>query len=127
VEANFPIGTEVKSKIVRMLDRGVVVELGDGLEGFIPVSKLTMEYIKVPSDAFKVGDEVPATVTEIDQNNRKLYLSVVDYFKNRESAELQAWMDAHKPGESGSTIGDAVAPKKKAKKEKEKSEAPAAE
>jgi small subunit ribosomal protein S1 len=100
-----------------------VVELADGIEGFIPVSKLTAEYIKVPADAFKVGDEVPAVVTEIDQNNRKIYLSVVDYFKNRESAELKAWMDSHKPGENGTTIGEAVAPKKKASKKKaEKSE-----
>ena len=46
-----------------------------------------------------------------------------DYFKNRESAELKAWMDSHKPGENGTTIGEAVAPKKKASKKKaEKSE-----
>ena len=118
IETTFPVDTEVKGKIVRMLDRGVVVELNDGIEGFIPVSKLTAEYIKVPADAFKVGDEVPAVVTEIDQNNRKIYLSVVDYFKNRESAELKAWMDSHKPGESGTTIGEAAAPKKKATKKK---------
>ena len=118
IETTFPVDAEVKGKIVRMLDRGVVVELNDGIEGFIPVSKLTAEYIKVPADAFKVGDEVPAVVTEIDQNNRKIYLSVVDYFKNRESAELKAWMDSHKPGESGTTIGEAAAPKKKATKKK---------
>ncbi len=129
VETTFPVDAEVKGKIVRMLDRGVVVELNEGIEGFIPVSKLTAEYIKVPSDAFKVGDEVPAVVTEIDQNNRKIYLSVVDYFKNRESAELKAWMDSHKPGENGTTIGEATAPKKKATKKKaEKAEeAPAEE
>ena len=132
VETNFPVDSEVKGKIVRMLDRGVVVELADGLEGFVPVSKLTAEYIKVPADAFKVGDELPAIVTEIDQNNRKLYISVVDYFKNRESAELQTWMNSHKPGENGTTIGEAVAPapKKKAPKKKaekaETSEAPEA-
>ena len=114
IETTFPVDSEVKGKIVRMLDRGVVVELNDGIEGFIPVSKLTAEYIKVPADAFKVGDEVPAVVTEIDQNNRKM----VDYFKNRESAELKAWMDSHKPGESGTTIGEAAAPKKKATKKK---------
>jgi small subunit ribosomal protein S1 len=119
VETAFPVDSEVKGKIVRLLDRGVVVELPNGLEGFIPVSKLTAEYIKVPADAFKVGDEVPATVTEIDQNNRKIYLSVVDYFKNRESAELKAWMDSHKPGENGTTIGEAVAPAKKSKKSEE--------
>lgn len=118
VETTYPVDAEVKGKIVRMLDRGVVVELADGIEGFIPVSKLTAEYIKVPADAFKVGDEVPAVVTEIDQNNRKIFLSVVDYFKNRESAELKAWMDSHKPGESGTTIGEAAAPKKKASKKK---------
>ena len=118
VESTYPVDTEVKGKIIRMLDRGVVVELADGIEGFIPVSKLTAEYIKVPADAFKVGDEVPAVVTEIDQNNRKIFLSVVDYFKNRESAELKAWMDSHKPGESGTTIGEAAAPKKKATKKK---------
>ena len=118
VESTYPVDSEVKGKIIRMLDRGVVVELADGIEGFIPVSKLTAEYIKVPADAFKVGDEVPAVVTEIDQNNRKIFLSVVDYFKNRESAELAAWMDSHKPGENGTTIGDAVAPKKKASKKK---------
>ena len=118
VESTYPVDSEVKGKIIRMLDRGVVVELADGIEGFIPVSKLTAEYIKVPADAFKVGDEVPAVVTEIDQNNRKIFLSVVDYFKNRESAELKAWMDSHKPGENGTTIGEAVAPKKKATKKK---------
>lgn len=119
IESTYPIDAEVKGKIVRLLDRGVVVELPNGVEGFIPVSKLTAEYIKVPADAFKVGDEVPAVVTEIDMNNRKITLSVVDYFKNRESAELQAWMDSHKPGESGTTIGDAVAPAKKSKKAEE--------
>lgn len=107
VEELYPVNAEVKGTIIRMLDRGVVVELADGMEGFVPVSKLTQDYIKVPSDAFKVGDEVPAVVTEIDQNNRKLYLSTVDYFKNRESADLQAWMSKHKAAEgSGNTLAD---------------------
>ena len=118
VETTYPVNSEVTGKIVRLLDRGVVVELPNGLEGFIPVSKLTAEYIKVPADAFKVGDEVPAAVTEIDQTNRKIYLSVVDYFKNRESAELKAWMESHKPGENGTTIGESV---KKSKKSEEES------
>lgn len=133
VETTYPVDAEIKGTIVRMLDRGVVVEMADGIEGFVPVSKLTAEYIKVPADAFKVGDEIPAIVTEIDQNNRKLYLSVVDYFKNRESAELEAWMNSHKPGENNTSIGEALAPakkkttKKKAEKAEKTEEAPAAE
>ncbi|NLO24069.1 MAG: 30S ribosomal protein S1 [Fibrobacter sp.] len=123
VEESYPMDSEVKGKIIRMLDRGVVVELPDGIEGFVPVSKLTAEFIKVPSEAFKVGDEVPAVVSEIDVENRKLLLSVVDYFKNKETAELEAWMESHKPGENKTSIGDAVAPaKKKASKKKKAAE-----
>jgi len=124
VETSYPSHSEVKGTIVRLLDRGAVVELEDGIEGFIPVGKLTTEYIKVPSDAFKVGDVVPSVVTEIDQNNRKLYLSVVDFFKNKESAELQTYLAAHKvgAGESGNTLGDAGLGKKKSKKKPEEGE-----
>jgi small subunit ribosomal protein S1 len=106
VDATYPANTEVKGKIIRMLDRGVVVELADGLEGFVPVGKLTMDYIKVPSDAFKINDEIPAVVTEIDHNNRKLYLSTVDYFKGREDKEVQAYLDQHKVTDSGNTLAD---------------------
>ena len=118
VESSYPNHSEVKGSIVRLLDRGAVVELEDGIEGFIPVGKLTTDYIKVPSDAFKVGDVVPAIVTEIDQNNRKLYLSVVDYFKSKDSAELQTYLAAHKAGESGNTLADAGLGKKKGGKKK---------
>jgi small subunit ribosomal protein S1 len=58
-------------------------------------------------------------VTEIDANNRKLTLSVVDYFKNRETAELEAWKEAHKPG-TGATLADAAAASKKKKKKVKK-------
>ncbi|NLB63765.1 MAG: 30S ribosomal protein S1 [Fibrobacter sp.] len=107
IETAYSVDAEVECVIVRMLDRGVVVELDNGIEGFIHVAKLTTEYIKVPSDAFAVGDKVPAVVSEIDQPNRKLYLSVVDYFKNKESAELQEYLDKHKPTGSGNTLADA--------------------
>ncbi len=115
VSETHAVDSEATGKVVRLLDRGVVVELDDGLEGFIPVSKLSAEYIKVPADAFKVGDEIPSVVTEIDPDNRKLYLSVTDYFKNRDEAEVQAWTEAHKPGANATAE---AAPKKKASKKK---------
>ncbi len=88
-----------------MLDRGVVVELDRGIEGFVPVNKLTTDNIKVPSEAFKIGDEIPAVITEIDQSGRKLFLSTVDYFKGREDAEVQEYLAAHQP--SANTLGEA--------------------
>jgi small subunit ribosomal protein S1 len=91
----YPTQTEVKGKVLRLLDRGAVVGLEDGLEGFIPNNKLTTESIQKAADIVKVDDELPAIVTEVDASNRKLSLSVVDYFKNKEDAEFQEYLDKH--------------------------------
>jgi small subunit ribosomal protein S1 len=106
VPSQYPAGKDVKATIARLLDRGAVVELPSGVEGFIPMSKLTTDNIKHPSEAFKAGEEVPAVVTEIDVNARKMTLSVVDYFKNKEDAEWRTYLEAHKP--RATTIGDVV-------------------
>ncbi len=106
VATNYPMGKEAKVTIARLLDRGVIVETTDGLEGFIPTTKLTSDSIKSPGEAFKVGDEVPGVVIEMDASNRKLTFSVVDYFKNKEDAEWRTYLNAHKP--SATTIGDVI-------------------
>jgi small subunit ribosomal protein S1 len=102
----FPVGTEVKATISRLLERGVIAELPGGIEGFIPTSKLTTESIRNPAEAFKAGDEVPAAVIEVEASSRKLTLSVVDYFKNKEDAEWKAYLGAHKP--QPATLGDVM-------------------
>ena len=42
----------------------------------------------------------------LDVNARKMTLSVVDYFKNKEDAEWRNYLEAHKP--RATTIGDVV-------------------
>ncbi|MEO6094902.1 MAG: 30S ribosomal protein S1 [Fibrobacteria bacterium] len=102
----FPVGTSVKGVISRLLERGVIAEVDGGIEGFIPTSKLTTESIRNPAEAFKVGDEVPAVVIEVEAASRKLTLSVVDYFKNKEDAEWKAYLADHKP--NSATLGDVM-------------------
>jgi small subunit ribosomal protein S1 len=106
VPSEYPAGKDVKATVLRLLDRGVVAELPNGVEGFIPLSKLTTDSIKHPSESFKPGDVLPATVTEIDVPSRKMTLSVVDHFKNKEDAEWRAYLEAHKP--KSTTLGDVV-------------------
>jgi small subunit ribosomal protein S1 len=104
--SEYPAGKDVKVTILRLLDRGVVVELPNGVEGFIPLSKLTTESIKHPSEAFKPDDALPAVVTELEVASRKMTLSVVDHFKNKEDAEWRDYLAAHKP--KPATLGDVV-------------------
>jgi small subunit ribosomal protein S1 len=114
VDADFPLGAEVKGKVIRLIDRGAIVELNRGFEGLVPVSKLGTDYIKTPAEAFKVGDEIPSVVTELNHNQRTIYLSVADYFKNH-GDQLADWKEKHKPG-----MNPTDKKKEKKKKEEEK-------
>jgi len=118
VENDFQVGAEIKGKIIRLIDRGAVIELSRGFEGLVPVSKLGTDYIKVPAEAFKMGDEVPAVVTELNHSQRTIYLSAADYFKNH-GDEHAAWKEAHKPGMNSTDKTKKKEKKKDKKKEEE--------
>ena len=37
----YPVGTELAGTVVRLMDKGVVVDIGNDIEGFVPLSQLT--------------------------------------------------------------------------------------
>src|SRR3954466_12065770 len=37
---HHPVGTETRSHVVRLMDKGVVVDSGNAIEGFVPLSQL---------------------------------------------------------------------------------------
>jgi small subunit ribosomal protein S1 len=91
----FRIGAETQGKIIRLLDRGVMVDLEGEMEGFVPTEQLGNPDLNKPSDAFSSGDTVPLKVIEFDQPARKIVLSVGEYYKDREKAELEAYLSKH--------------------------------
>ncbi|HEX6941213.1 MAG TPA: 30S ribosomal protein S1 [Longimicrobiales bacterium] len=70
-------GVESRGRIVRLLDEGVVVDLGDDVEGFVPISQLGVENIKDPADHFHEGQELDLRVIESDAVNRRIVLTVI--------------------------------------------------
>jgi len=70
-------GTETKGTAVRLLDKGVVVDLGDDVEGFVPVSQIAEDQeVRSPSDVVRVGDQLEMKVMESDPINRRIVLQV---------------------------------------------------
>ncbi|MHB9029169.1 MAG: S1 RNA-binding domain-containing protein, partial [Candidatus Latescibacterota bacterium] len=104
LEQRFAVGMVTQGAIIRILDRGVVVALENDLEGFVPAFQLGQD-VKKPADAFDVGEELPLKVIEFDKDQRKIVLSVREYFKDRDRAEFDAFKEKHKP--KPVTIGDA--------------------
>jgi len=94
-ESKYQIGFETEAKIERIIEKGVIVELPDGVDGFVPVSQLSFAPVKVISEYFKVGDVLPLKVVEFDKESKKIVLSVVEALRNKEQAVIDAYNAAH--------------------------------
>jgi small subunit ribosomal protein S1 len=96
-------------KIVKIQARGVVVELEEEVEGFVPLSHLGRDNIKKPSDVFETGDEIPLKVIRIDPDARKILLSVKEYLADQDRGEVEEYMRKYGPRKT--TVGEVVAAK----------------
>ncbi|MEJ2185358.1 MAG: 30S ribosomal protein S1, partial [Gemmatimonadota bacterium] len=80
-------GVETQGAIARMLDDGVVVDLGDDVEGFVPISQIPIENMEHPSDHLVEGQEMELRVLESDAVNRRIVLAVTDIHEPPAPAE----------------------------------------
>jgi small subunit ribosomal protein S1 len=103
---NYRVGTEVEGKIVRIIEKGVIVELPLGVDGFVPASQLAITQVKNIPDKFKVGDALPLKVVEFDKDSKKIVLSALEFLKGKEAKTLEEYQQAHKL--SGTTIGESA-------------------
>ena len=74
---SYPVGTELPGKVVRLMDKGVVVDLGNDIEGFVPVSQLNPEgTVTNPADFAWDGMNLVMRVLEVDPIHRRIVLAV---------------------------------------------------
>ena len=90
----YSAGTECKGKIVRLLDHGTIVEIENEVEGFVPAQQLAIPEIVSSLQHFHVDEELPLRIIKMDPENRKIVLSVQDYFDDHPD-ELDAYIEAH--------------------------------
>ena len=69
-------GDIVSAKIVSIMPFGAFAEVFEDVDGLIHISRISTERINSPADVLKVGDEVNVKIIEIDNENRKLALSI---------------------------------------------------
>lgn len=91
----FTQGAECLGTITKVFDRGVVVDLGDNIEGFVPTSQLAGKDLADPTGVFKEGEQIPLVVLEFDKNQHKVVLSAIQYYKKRDRAEFDDYLAKH--------------------------------
>ncbi|MDE2890272.1 MAG: 30S ribosomal protein S1 [Gemmatimonadota bacterium] len=102
----YAVGKTTEGRISRLLERGVVVDMDGDVEGFIPVSQLGLSDLQTPQTHFSEHDKLPLKVVEFDEEQRKIVLSVKEYMRDAEQAEIDAYIESHRP--KPVTVGDVV-------------------
>jgi small subunit ribosomal protein S1 len=87
----------VTGKVVRLLDRGVIVDMEEGLEGFIPLSQLGVEGLRKPADSFKPGDEMDLKVTRVDTQAHRIILSARAWLADQDRTTQDSFQTRFKP------------------------------
>ena len=87
----FPSGMVLSGAINRLFDRGAIVDLGEGIEGFVPLSQLGIDDLKRPNDAFEVGEPLTMKVTRVDVANHRLILSAKAWLAEQDDIALAEW------------------------------------
>ncbi|UCD65220.1 MAG: 30S ribosomal protein S1 [Candidatus Zixiibacteriota bacterium] len=107
IAKKYAVGTDCLGTITKVLDRGVVVDLDNRVEGFVPAAQLGSKELSDPTGVFSEGEQIPLQVIEFDRHLHKIVLSVAAYYKKRERAELEEFLTRHPAGTS-KPIADAM-------------------
>ncbi len=77
VNDKYKPGTQVKGKVVSLMDFGVFVELEPGIEGLVHVSEITWtKRFRHPKEVVDSGSIVDIIVIDVNSENRRISLSI---------------------------------------------------
>jgi small subunit ribosomal protein S1 len=73
----YPIGAQVRGRVLSVTDYGAFIELEQGIEGLVHVSEMTWsKRMKHPSKMVKPGDEVDTIILSVNPNDRRISLGM---------------------------------------------------
>ena len=111
ISNKYPIGGKVKGVINRFSQFGAFVQLEDDINGLIHLSEISDQKVDDPKDFLSIGDEVEATVINIDRDEHRIGLSL------KASGSAKKAKKEDKEEVKAEESAEEEKPKKKAKKE----------
>jgi len=74
--SHHAVGDIINVKIVKMMPFGAFAEISPGVDGLIHISQITDHRIGLPSEVLSDGQLVDVKITEIDNDRKKVSLSI---------------------------------------------------
>ncbi|TCK08179.1 30S ribosomal protein S1 [Marinobacterium mangrovicola] len=106
--AAHPKGSIVTAPVKSVDAKGAVIDLAEGIEGYLKVSEISAERIEDASTALSVGENVEAKITGVDRRNRAINLSVRAKDQAEEKEALSAVRNQEVETAGPTTIGDLI-------------------
>lgn len=93
------LGTIVEGEVSGIVDFGIFLKFGTGLEGLVHISELAWNRIDHPKDLFKVGQKVQAQIISVDRD--RISLSI-------KRLQADPWLESIKKYQVGQTVSGKV-------------------
>lgn len=78
---DLQVGMILDGVVRNVIDFGAFVDIGVHQDGLVHISQISKNYVKVPSDVLKVGDQVKVKVIGVDVPKKRIQLSIKDVEK----------------------------------------------
>jgi len=95
-ETDYAVGTNTKGKVVRLIDKGVIVELPSSVEGFVPNSQLGRDEEGSIRKRLNQGDPLDLVVVEFEKVAKRIVLSATEARKRKEDTEVKEYKESKK-------------------------------
>src|SRR4051812_23140546 len=76
VETKYSVGSQITGRVTKVEQFGAFIEVEEGVEGLLPISEISWQRIKHPSDVVRDGDTVRLVVLSVDPVARKMSFSL---------------------------------------------------
>lgn len=73
--SNLEIDSVVKGEVVRIADFGAFIDI-NGIDGLLPISEISWQRIKHPSDVIALGQKIEVKILKIDTDLKRISLSL---------------------------------------------------
>ena len=75
-KANYAVDSVVEVEIANFTDFGAFAHIIPGIDGLIHISQIANKHVAKPADVLKIGEKVNVKITEIDEDRKRVSLSI---------------------------------------------------
>ena len=83
----YAVGSVITAKVVKLMPFGAFAEVIPGVDGLIHISQLSDHRVEKPDEVVKEGQEVTVAITAIDQEHKKVSLSIRALLEEAQAAQ----------------------------------------